>query len=269
MNDRSMGRSSLLAIALTMTAVVVPALPSGAVTNGDVDGTAHPNVACVIGQRPDGSFVGCGTGQLIAPRVVLVAAHEFPVLEGQGATRFFVSFEPVVDFASSKLYAAASVEMAPSFNPISFEGLDLGVIVLSKPVRGVSPLELPAEGVLDRLKAAGTLDDQRFVVVGYGLDCTDVTAAQCVPAFDTVRRWAQEQVISVHADEFTVQANVNATGLGAPCFGDSGSPHFLSDSSVSVGATGWIAGGCNDAIRVTRLDTAAARAFLGRFVELP
>jgi hypothetical protein len=256
-------------LALTTVGIVAPASPGGAVTNGELDGAAHPNVACVIGQRSDGSFVGCGTGQLIAPNVVLVAAHEFPVLEGQGATRFFVSFEPAVDFASSKLFPAASIEVAPSFNPVSFEGLDLAVLVLSKPVRRVSPIELPAEGVLDELKAAGSLGDQPFVVVGYGVDCVGVSPAQCVPAFDTVRRAAPEAVVSVHADEFTVQANAEATGLGAPCFGDSGSPHFLGDSDVSVGVTGWIAGACNDATRVTRLDTAAARAFLGRFVALP
>jgi hypothetical protein len=82
----------------------------GALRGRGVDGIA-PNSSAgtpladpgYFRQGPDGSFVGCGTGQLIAPHVVLVAAHEFPVLAGLGATRFFLSFEPTVDPMTSEL----------------------------------------------------------------------------------------------------------------------------------------------------------------------
>jgi hypothetical protein len=260
-----------LAVALGLTVALIVAAPSPAqaVSNGELDGDDHPNVACLLGQRADGTFVGCGTGQLIGPRVVLVAAHEFAVLRGLGATRYFVSFDPVVDPASSRLYEAASIHIAPSFNPISFAGLDLAVVQLSTRVAGVTPIALPAEGALDRLAEQGSLSGQDFVIVGYGRDCTGSSPSACVPAFDTTRRFAKEHVISLHGDRFSVQANSAATGTGGACFGDSGSPHFLGDSNVSVGVTRSISGGCNAVVDVTRLDTPAARAFIGEFVALP
>lgn len=260
---------SLARILVVIGMMVVPIVPAGAVTSGEPDGGAHPAVACILGGRPDGSFVGCGSGQLITPKAVLIAAHEVPVLRGLGATRFFVSFDAVVDPTTSSLYEVAEIDIPPGFNTTSFAGLDLGIMTLVEPVRGITPLTLPTAGALDRMVVDGSLSAQPFVVAGYGRDCADLLAAACVPMLDTVRRAADELVISVTARRLTVQANTNATGIGGPCFGDSGSPHILGGSNTTFGATGWISGACNDAIRVTRLDTSAARSFLGAFVTLP
>lgn len=260
-------RRSVPLLTSMVLAMLAMTSPVRAVSNGQLDGNRHPNVACVLGRLPDGSFVGCGTGQLIASRVVLVAAHEFPVLEGLGATRFFVSFDSSVEPETSELFAAKRVVSHPDFNPISFSGEDLGVLLLSKPVTGVTPIQLPTAGLLDRMKEAGTLRSQQFIVVGYGVDCT--ATVPCPVGFDTTRRAAAEAFISIQRETFILQANHQATGEGGLCWGDSGSPHLLGNSNVSAGVTHLPNGNCNSAAAATRLDTRAARSFLGRFVTLP
>lgn len=262
-------RRVLVLLAVVLLGEASTMAPVRAVSNGHLDGNRHPSVACLLGRLPDGTFVGCGSGVLIAPTVVLVAAHEFLVLGSLGATRYFVSFDARVDTETSELIAPESIVSDPSFNPTSWSGQDLAVLLLPSPVQGVSPVRLPTEGLLDDIEQGKDLDDQRFVVVGYGLDCSDVRPAMCVPAFDRTRRFATEEVISLQPTGFTVQTNHLATGEGGPCFGDSGSPHFLGNSNMVVGATRGIFGACRNAEFVTRLDTPGARSFLADFVALP
>jgi Trypsin len=251
---------------IVLCAVAIAASPVAAISNGQFDSNRHPNVACVLGQLPDGTFVGCGTGQLISSTVVLAAAHEFPVLESLGATRFFVSFDPTVDAITSEPIAAESVVLSPSFNPRSFAGEDLAVLLLSKPIRSIRPIQLPTAGLLDEMKDEGALSERRFIVVGYGEDCTNTVP--CPPGFDTTRRFAAEQLISLQRDTLKVQTNTAATGEGGPCFGDSGSPHFLGHSNISVAVTHLPTGNCNGAVSATRLDSPSARSFLADFVVL-
>ena len=261
---RSSGISVLIGVISTL---LLTASPAAAISHGTPDGRQHPNVGCIFGVRPDGTYTGCGTGQLISPTVVLTAAHVFPVLESLGATRFFVSFASTVDPEGVKPIEADDVVLAPSFNPVSFEGQDLAVLVLTHKVAGVTPVALPAAGLLDRMKDDGSLADQTFVVVGYGEDCTG--AIPCPVSLDATRRTATESFIGLQRDKLTLLSNNAATDLGGVCFGDSGSPHFLGDSNVSVGVTHAVTGNCNTAVPATRLDTSSARAFLGRFVVLP
>jgi hypothetical protein len=267
MSPHRSGRLVVVTLSIALAVTATGMLPASAVSNGEPDGNRHPNVGCVLGQLPDGSFVGCGTGQLIAPNVVMLAAHEFPVLEGFGATRFFVSFESTVDPATSKLYEIADIEIAPGFNPISFAGLDLAVILLSEPVAGVEPIELPSAGLVDQMEGSGDLRDASVTVVGYGLDCTDTIP--CPVLLDVTRRLAQEAFGALQGSTFTVLSNNQATGEGGPCFGDSGSPHILPGTTTTIGVTKAIRGNCNTAVPVTRVDTESARSFLGQFLPLP
>lgn len=240
--------------------VMVGVAPAAGITGGQVDGGRHPNVGCLLGRLPDGSFAGCGTGQLIAPKLVLIAAHEIPILQGFGATGFFVSFEAEVDPSTSALVAVDRVVFEPSFNPTSFSGLDLAVLVLQNRVSGVRPVELASDGLLDRMEAAGTLERDALTVVGYGMDCSGISPSACFPVLDSTRRSATERFLSLQRTTFSVHS-----GDAGPCFGDSGSPHFVGDSNVSVGVTGIVSGACQNAVSVTRLDTPEARSFLEPF----
>jgi V8-like Glu-specific endopeptidase len=51
------------------------ALPSSAITYGHVDGERHPSVGSLLGKSRKGRFFQACTVSLIAPRVVLTAAH--------------------------------------------------------------------------------------------------------------------------------------------------------------------------------------------------
>jgi hypothetical protein len=58
-----------------------------------------------------------------------------------------------------------------------------------------------------------------------------------------------------------------STRHGGPCLGDSGGPQLAAGAVVSVTAAG--DKDCSGKADGYRLDTAAARAFLGGFVALP
>jgi Trypsin len=155
---------------------------------------------------------------------------------------------------------------APSFNPTSLEGLDLAVMLLSEPVQGVAPIELPTAGLLDQMKRSGELRDGTLTLVGYGADCTKTVP--CPVGFDVSRRVATEAFGSLQQSTFSVLANGAATSLGGPCFGDSGSPHLLPGSMTTIGVTKAVLGNCNTAVPVTRVDTPEARSFLAGFVTV-
>jgi hypothetical protein len=58
-----------------------------------------------------------------------------------------------------------------------------------------------------------------------------------------------------------------STGDGGTCYGDSGGPHFLGTTVVSVTVTGDRY--CRATDKTYRVDTPTARSFLGLYVALP
>ena len=64
---------------------------AGAIVGGDDDGDGHPNVGFVIVLDGNGNFADACTGTLVAPRVVLTAAHCLP-----DRYQFAVSFKSKV-----------------------------------------------------------------------------------------------------------------------------------------------------------------------------
>jgi hypothetical protein len=63
--------------------------------------------------------------------------------------------------------------------------------------------------------------------------------------------------------------NVNATGEGGQCYGDSGSPEFLHKTTKIVSVTSGGDTVCRATNANARLDTDAARTFLSQYVNLP
>ena len=64
--------------------------------------------------------------------------------------------------------------------------------------------------------------------------------------------------------------NSYATGEGGICLGDSGGPKFLDGNpTMVVAVTTWVDNMCRASNFNQRVDTQAARAFLGQFVSLP
>jgi len=62
-----------------------------------------------------------------------------------------------------------------------------------------------------------------------------------------------------------------STGDGGPCFGDSGGPHVLGGATSNLLVATTVTGDsqCRAFDKSYRVDTASARAFLGEFVDLP
>ena len=63
--------------------------------------------------------------------------------------------------------------------------------------------------------------------------------------------------------------NSNATGGGGTCFGDSGSPQFIAGTRQILSVTFFGDPLCRATESNTRIDTPAARAFLGQYLNLP
>lgn len=240
---------------LVATTVLVIALTAGqapvAAVNGEPDGNAHPNVGVMLVQNAAGDiFEFCG-GVLISPTVFLTnyncpGAVAFAQSIGGRAV---VTFEPVLPWPpegpSFRTVEAGYIH--PDANPQNGTNL-YGIAVLARPVRGVTPAELPTLQQLASIKKGQTL-----TVVGYG---------------SNDRRFAEVTVTKIDSGMITLLNNTNATGQGGAC-GDGGSPYFLGNSNVAVGVADGETGRCNAISWAFRNDTETARSFIDDFVNVP
>ena len=261
---------------VVVASFVLSALPAGAITFGELDGNGHPNVGALIAEwRTPGIKEELCSGTLIAPKVFLTAAHCTAFLESLGIPndQAWVSFDEDVDPVTrvTKLIHGTWITN-PGFNQAQSDPGDLAVVLLSKPVKGLSPASLPTAGLLDALAAAGLLKGQKFTAVGYGTQQPTPGGGPLTFPFDGHRRVAVSEFDALNAAWLRLSQN-SATGDGGTCFGDSGGPNFLGagTAETTIIAAITVTG---DAVCLAtnvdyRLDTAAARAFLGQFVELP
>jgi hypothetical protein len=244
-------RKILVASAALVIALSASPLASG--VNGPLDGNAHPNVGVMLVIGPNGDvFEFCG-GVLISPTAFLTnynCPREVAFVQAIGG-RAVITFEPVLPWPpeGSGFRTVEAGYVHPDANPASGSNL-YGVAVLARPVRGITPAQLPT---LQQL--ASVEKSQELTVVGYG---------------SNERRSATTTIAVLFPGTIQVQNNTNATGLGGVC-GDGGSPYFLGDSNVAVavsdGETGH--GNCKSISWAFRNDTETARSFLDDFVKVP
>lgn len=207
------------------------------------------------------------SGSLVSPTVFLTAAHCVEFFE-PGA-QLYVSFNADLFDHPLKVIAAKEFHFDPLFGHDNGDLHDLGVVILpAGKTKGIQPLELPRRGLLDNLAAQGGLNGQIFVNVGYGVDATQ----RGVPGFtfDGVRKTSNSLFQALEPAWLWLSMNQNRTGEGGDCFGDSGSPKFFEGNTNLIVAT--VTTGdrfCRATSRDYRLDTEAARTFLGQFVALP
>jgi V8-like Glu-specific endopeptidase len=255
-----MGRLSvLLAMVATMLVLVAGA---SAITYGVPDGQGHPEVGALLAQQAysDGTWEEC-SGTLISPTVFLTAEHC-----DEGVGRVAVTFDSSYNAATGTTYWG-TWRGDPNYNRAQSDPQDLAVVVLDKPVKQVTPAQLPAEGSLSNVSG-----NQQFTSVGYGAQAvTNGPGGQTIHYAD-IRYVATGTLNSINPAWLRISQNPS-TGNGGTCYGDSGGPNFLSagSSETSIIAATTITGDtpCRSTNVDYRLDTASARAFLGQYVTLP
>lgn len=276
--SRRLSYAVVLALAFAAACANQPTAPGGlsasgslAITNGSPTGAgSYQNVGALLYDF-DGNGVWNGddllcSGSLIGPTVFLTAGHCLSFLPAGSALR--VSFAPDLNAPGITTIVATGFAIDPRYGG-GADPVDLGVVTLpSGSTAGITPLGLPTAGLLDSLAARGGLRGQDFVNVGYGADAT----RKGPPAltYGGERLFSLSPFMSLEPLWLGLHMTTAATHKGGDCYGDSGSPKFISgDSSMIVATVSWGDIPCRTLSKNYRLDTASARSFLGQYVSLP
>jgi hypothetical protein len=274
-----------LAVTLAVLLSVAGAAPALAVDEGAPDRDRHPNVG-LLGFDLDGSgpippAILC-TGSVLSDQLLLTAGHCIPAVPA--GTEWVVTLapggpaEPVArpglfpdDFPFPLTVPARRGGVAishPDFDPDTRRH-DVALIRFpAGTFAGVEPVELPRARHLDRLRRHGELARSRFRLVGYG---TDPERGDGAPVFvlEGYRQTATAPFQALRSGRLILDGRTRITGQGGLCYGDSGSPQFLGDSSVVVSVFSEHLDDCDGPLFSQRLDTRSERRFLARFVEVP
>jgi secreted trypsin-like serine protease len=249
-----------------------PQLPYGPsfITNGDLDGNAHPAVVLIvmdINKRP--AFRCSGT--LIAPTVVLTAGHCAGEPGEFSSMRIFTESDVEngdnnFPFKGPNTVEAADWHAHPDFTERLFFLHDVGVIRLKKAVN------LPADQygklpTVDQLDVLQPSSSTVFTAVGYGLQRIN-------PVFvedELIRMFAEPHLIQINTPGFTGNFSLllsNNASTGGTCFGDSGGPNYVGSSSVIAGVTSFALNGtCGGTGGVFRLDRQNVLDFVRQFLK--
>ncbi len=247
---------------LALLAAAVFAGSASAITNGVPDGNAHP----YVGVASSGDWFCSGT--LLSPTVFLTAGHCTDAFSYTGEPTY-VTFDP--NAGPSSVYVTGTPHTEPGFFNIPAQGVgvpasvgnDLGVIVLDQPV------VLSAYGRLPGL-ATVTGSQLALTAVGYGAQDWATAPHGRYPLFTFVRTRADVALINdtnAIGDEFVRISTNPGGGKGGIGPGDSGAPAFFAGTSTiaAIGSHGPSPAASGTAYS-SRLDTAAARAFITPFL---
>lgn len=253
--------SLFIVIVLLLTIGIIPV---AAITWGEPD-AIHSNVGAMIVDWPDyGPWQWC-SGTLIHPRVFLTAGHCTDGLDEYGIEQVWVNFaQDAVE--ESTLLDVEKVVTHPDYNwgPTS-NPHDVGLLILSEPVEGITPVTLPDLGLLGSLKKSGELRDgplaTMFTVVGYG-GSLDWPPPEIY--YEDIRQVAESEYRAITKAWLIVSQN-QAIGNGGTCYGDSGGPIFWTDEAgneIQVGITSWGDAQCVASGFYYRTDISETRDFI-------
>jgi hypothetical protein len=244
----------LAAMALTIALVA----PAGAVTNGTPDGDGHPFVGLMVAQDKAGVPQWRCSGTLLSATIFLTAGHctedpaahievwfdAGPIPLGTDATGDpYPSDNPDDPCEGITGYpctgdASGTPFTHPQYDPNAFFLHDLGVVVLDGAGWPVGEYgQLPTLNQLDSLRPGR---HTTFTSVGYGLQKSFPDAAAWKNEAARIRMVAHPQLIQINVPGFVGDFAIllsNNANTGGTCFGDSGGPNFIGDSTVLAGVT--------------------------------
>jgi hypothetical protein len=268
------------AVGMTTVAALVSASPALAIDNGVPDGTNHP-YAGLLAIEHDGIKDAWCSGFYAGPHkanpdigVYVTAAHCLADLAelGFSGSDLTVTFDPEVTIVIDEntwTWATTAATWQPAFAYDTAADADNGVVLLENPVDGVAGVKFPRAGLLDDLAERGGLRPTTvFDNVGYGIVPTFKGGpVQYAPT--TGRMFATSKFVGLTKTHLHLLTNSDA-GYGGACYGDSGSPVLRHGSNTAVAL---VSGGgdrvCRAMNHPLRLDTPAARAFYGDYLQLP
>ena len=275
-------------VAAAAAVVLVGATPAGAITGGTFDsGNRYRNVG-LIAFYDDGSRYRC-SATLVTPTVLLTAAHCTDGVEGGAVVTFD---NHLADAAPSGLPTAAKPARGYTSRDVTegylyglphahpeysdFTDLDnwndVGVVVLSKPVKGVEPARIAPERHLETF-VQPALNETLFRIVGYGTHVEQAEDGPRKPTPDSYplqREYADapgqkltEQILQVNGNEN------DPRGTGGSCFGDSGGPSFSPEGYlVTVTSYGYTSN-CRYIDGLQRVDIPVVQEWLAEFGVVP
>jgi secreted trypsin-like serine protease len=256
----------VIAAAAALATAASVALPAAAITGGQPDGTAHPNVGLVLFYAADGDTNArfrC-SGTLVAPDVILTAAHCTADTAGLAVITFTskIALEPPSNLPrATDDTGDGTSDSGYTSIPTGFYGgqaiahpqysnfadrqnwNDVGVILLQKPVpkEVATPAKIAPARYLDAY-APPKLNKTNFTLVGYGTEVRKPDSGPQKPtpmSYPLIRRNTTsngqkltEQIVQMNGNPANVLAG------GGTCFGDSGGPSFLNGYLTTVTSYG-------------------------------
>lgn len=232
-------RALLVAAAALAPACTGPDAPGAAATRPIVDGTpdtGDPAVVAIGARRVgcDERLVARCSGALVAPRLVLTAAH--CVLDPRLSSTLEVLFGSAVDAPDARARRVVHVAVHPEYREDG-DAADLAALILDQDAP-VAPMALDSRGI------DGALAGAAVRVVGFG-------QARSTDLVTGVKRTGTATVTAVDDTSFRIES-----GPAMTCHGDSGGPVLAERAGAEeiIGVTSRGDPGCSEYGTNVRVD---------------